>query len=75
MMDIQLIPTDELLNEIARRYDDVIFSARRSLTNNGKVERYRYQSGDIEVCIALCEYIKTILLDETEKEWNNGKEL
>ena len=52
MKRIEEFSTNELANELCRRYDHWIIAARKELSN-GRVERFRFYKGDFDVCAGL----------------------
>lgn len=57
-MQLELVPTDELLNELMNRFDTVVFAAYRDMTKTefGRVMHWR--AADMAAGIGLLELLK-----------------
>lgn len=58
IINLQLVPTDELIGELQRRHDGMIFSAIRFTKFNGDYVVVRKNSGHRMVCLGLLETLK-----------------
>lgn len=65
---IELIPSDDLIEELMSRYDDVIFCGRQIKDTQDNTHRVRQYKGDFEVCIGLAEEVKHQIIAEV---WKN----
>ncbi len=69
MTDISLYSEDELIDELIRRSDAVVFARRKVLTETGKTERRRVWAGDKDACIGLCHGVIGSLMKDI---WKDG---
>ena len=65
---IQLIPDEDLVEELMNRYDDIVIVARRVLTtgDDPKAKRDRWFKGDMDACVGLLQGLSQ---DLTNKTW------
>ena len=68
MNQIQLIPDEDLVEELMNRYDDIVIGARRVLTvgDDPKSCRRRWWKGDMDACVGLLQGLSQ---DLTNKTW------
>ena len=64
MTPIEQILDEELIDELMRRYDDIVIGARRIL-NTSRTERRRWWKGDMDACVGLVEAVKIDLVKTT----------
>ena len=69
---IQLYSSDDLMEELMSRFDDVILSARRIKDQNDNTERVVHYKGDYDACIGLAEQVKMSIVNEIWKKENPG---
>ena len=70
MSNLSLIPAEDLLNELMRRFDDVVFKGRRKddLKPTDHVAMYDWK-GEHVICLGLCTEIQFDVL----KHYNETK--
>lgn len=61
---LDLIATDTLIEEVAKRYDWCVFMGRRLTGGDSKWETKRRYKGDIYCCIGLADNLADFLNDE-----------
>lgn len=58
MVDLTLVPTEQLMMEMFSRYDSAVFAGHKVLADKGSrgslKQRYRRWNGDRSVCSGLC---------------------
>lgn len=71
MRPIEEFSDDDLVDELMRRYDDIVIGARRILnTGATRTERRRWWKGDMDACVGLVDAVK---LDLVKTTWD-GKD-
>lgn len=68
MMELELVSTDDLLDEIATRFDSGVFIARTMRDETRDDVRYD-QWGDYTACMGLCQVASV----RTYRRWNKSK--
>lgn len=73
--DLNLIPTDELILEIANRYDWMIFMGRKLIQGDDKWQTKRRYKGDVYVCLGLADNMADFLNQEIahNEQTHDGK--
>lgn len=71
MIDIELIPSEELFGELFKRYEVIIIMTGQE----GKEDDRLQHKGSPYTCIGMCEHLKALLLKESVwvKEKDEGK--
>lgn len=64
--DLSLVATDELLNELYRRHDAVIFAGKLH-RNSIQYTITRKFYGNRDVCLAMCSNLSSIINDAENK--------
>lgn len=65
MSELQLIPDDDLVNELQARYDDILIIGRQVLNKNDKkTRRVRWCKGDPDVIIGMAFAVAKENIDE-----------
>lgn len=73
MKSIEVIPTEDLLDELVSRYKHAVFMGIRSgLKQPGDVITKQW-TGDLIKCLGLTEVMKDFLLERYNKEYKNVK--
>ena len=66
MKQIEEFSDDDIVDELMRRYDDIVIGSRRIMdTAATKTERRRWWKGDMDACIGLVEAVKLDLVKNT----------
>jgi len=75
LKDINLYTTDELIQEISKRYSDFAFVGRKYLTKKEDVceSRFNYD-GDYSIVLGLLDMGKARILDESKHIWSGLNE-
>ena len=72
MSDLGLVETGEILDELEKRFDQMVFYANRenigSIGKDKKEGTYRY-AGDTDTILGLCVRIKSIILRKHPDEF------
>jgi hypothetical protein len=64
-MNLTLIPTEELLNELFSRYDAAVWcSIKRGIQSNKDFAFERKYEGDYATCSGLCDIVKEMILGD-----------
>jgi len=71
MTSLELASDNELIEELAKRFDAFIMAGRKVLTTDGKTARRRYWNGDFDACVGLAH---GIIQDVTNKNWGVSSE-
>ena len=67
-MEIQLVSTDELLDEIFSRFDHIIFCGMKvKIKGNDNYYEKRYE-GNYATAIGLCDIVKDHILNDFDEE-------
>ena len=69
---IELYSSDDLMQELMSRFDDVILAARRIKDKNDNTERVVHYKGDYDACIGLAEQVKMSIVNEIWKKEHPG---
>ena len=72
LRSIDLLSDNELIDEVFRRFDEVVLFVRRSENEENEFDEYSDFKGDEIVCLGLCEnakyMINTYITDEAEED-------
>lgn len=68
MRQLELITTDELIEELKSRFDGLVLMAIQKEPNKGYDEEFHNWSGGQALCLGLCMLLKRKILSETIKE-------
>lgn len=67
-MELNLIPTDDLLDELFARYEHSVWCGLKTkVKGNDKLYEKLYD-GDYAICIGLCDIIKNSVLEDLNTE-------
>lgn len=55
--DLQLLPTDDLINALIARFDHAVFSGMKTGLNDGKHLTLRRWTGNSATCSGLCSQL------------------
>jgi len=66
-MDLALVPLDDILDELNKRYDACIFAYITSLNKKEEASRFSWHGGKFN-CIGLTEALKEKVLDDLRAE-------
>jgi len=66
MKDIELIPTDDLIQELQKRFEAIIIHGTRE--NKNKDVYTQHWKGNYSTCLGLCEIMKELILKNWEKD-------
>ena len=68
-MDLELVSTDELFDELKRRFDGMIFHGVKNKYKDSKEDTFfaRWEGGGV-LAIGLCEALKKRLLEEYKNQ-------
>ena len=68
-LDLQLIPTDKLSEELANRFDAIIIHGMQKDPKNNQVSIYfDHYKGDQPTEIGLCDLLKKKIIEDWDKE-------
>ncbi len=72
---LNLIPTDELIAEVAARFDWAVFMGRKITQGDAKWEVKRRYKGDVYVCLGLADNMADFLNQQIayNEETHDGK--
>lgn len=70
--ELGLVPTEKLIEELSRRYDDIVFAGSRC-RNKEDVALKRYYNGAFLACAGLCETLNHIIMRDFEEALEQGK--
>jgi len=68
MDNLQLIPTQQLIDELSSRFDHFIATGIHLLGKTKMDEVYRYYKGNTYLCLGLCEDIKGYIMNDQDAE-------
>lgn len=63
-MTLELIPTEDLVNEIKSRYTSLVIFGVQEGTGEGQDTFYHNYSGSKHSCLGLCELMREVIIDE-----------
>lgn len=68
MLDIKLLSTKELLDELETRFDDIIFCGREAnVKGKGDTSYVHFFRGDGIILDGMCVHLKGVIKDGTEE--------
>lgn len=63
MEDLSLLNTDDMINELAKRMEHMVFiGMRTNVKFKGDVVYHRKHIGDGHICVSLCEQMKLMFI-------------
>lgn len=66
MKDIELIPTDDLIQELQSRFVSIVIYGTRE--NNKRDVYAQHWKGNYSTCIGLCKIMENIILKDYQKD-------
>jgi hypothetical protein len=61
--DLSLVPTEEMINELQKRFDHIVFTALKIQDSRNNYIALRRFNGHRIVCIGILDLMKKIILD------------
>lgn len=66
--DLALFTSDELLDELASRFDEMVFAARAMHDQDGQRSLRQYRiSGDTMICSGLAQWVSLVSLEASDE--------
>lgn len=67
MKDISAYPTDDLMDELEKRYKHYVFAGERKSTKSDTTVVSKYYNGDTVKCVGLCRLVQGFVEEEHYK--------
>jgi len=73
-MNLQLVPIEELLSEVMKRFDHSVFCGHREVKDDGSYYEKGDWHGSERMGVALCEMLKQRIVDHLLESEYDGEE-
>ncbi len=68
MKELSFYPTDDLIDELEKRYPHYVFVGERKSTKSNDLVLSKYYNGDTIKCMGLCRLIQGFIEEEHHKK-------
>lgn len=73
MKRIEEFSDDDIIEELMKRYDDIVIGARKILDLKGKeTQRFWWYKGDPEACSGIITAVSSKMINKNWKEMDDG---
>lgn len=67
MKDIQAYPSDDLIKELTRRYENIIIAGSKKPIKIDDSVYFRHYNGNFAACVGLCDIAKRFIMTDFDR--------